>query len=316
MPESASLPTWEGKPKLLKLTDPPTWKTKSEVYNKVLELFVHEAEKVTRSLSGESASRLIEARQAAIIWRVLETAKSRVDEFVYAHSLLPLNLVITPYFHSGSAVEYFRQWDTTFIINSHVDAAICGVGYLPVDGYFVTSVSEMQRHEMSKYMTELKHWLSEGIFPPGVGSSQSLKKGIPSRPIATFVSSKSSIVGFPFLSIIIDNKKVTNIAQLVANLYANIVTQIRFHSLDHPMRALGIISDGYKYTFVCLQLNTLDLTYKPGTQQPYNVIWIHEETLVLESSSAINPRVVEILSHIYMLAYVSSAAQFKTTNFL
>jgi len=210
--------------------------------------------------------------------------------------------------------------ETTFIINGRVDTGICGSGTLSIkdiNNSNFTYISGTHRQLLQQYKRDLEYLMEEHSWPPPLVKNgkkeSSCQFSTPLRPLSAFISHKASPIGFPFMSVILDDKDTDaplNATQMIANLYANIATQARYRNVDTPLAAVGIVSNGYRYLFVVMQLNTLDLSYKQTPNEPHNIVWLHEEELFPENvftpNRVLNPRAIELLRNVFKMAYIKS----------
>eukprot|EP01124_Arcella_intermedia_P009569 TRINITY_DN16248_c0_g1_i1.p1 TRINITY_DN16248_c0_g1~~TRINITY_DN16248_c0_g1_i1.p1 ORF type:complete len:331 (-),score=62.93 TRINITY_DN16248_c0_g1_i1:44-964(-) len=226
-------------------------------------------------------------RPALLIECILKAAYFELQtEFI---SVPLFNVLYNP--SQGPFRAYANQFDLLFLINGMID-----IGYSsPVPFPLMTkddfsTISQDQQDKLTNNLNRLNSLFECGEFPvlfDDKGFPVETYHQVPKlpKPFSTAFSLDSDhLTPFPFLDIIIDTKRIgtLNSVQMLTNLYAQLASQACKRGIDEPSVGVGIVTNGYEWTFVVFQLNTLELGH---TQTgPRNVVWCWTERMSLSGS--------------------------------
>jgi len=73
---------------------------------------------------------------------------------------------------------------------------------------------------------------------------------------------------------------------MLSYLYAKLASLSRYRQLDEPSIGLGTITNGYQWTFMIYQLNTLNLDHGAG---PRNLVWYWNESMSIGNNPNLSP---------------------------
>jgi len=313
--ETSKINGWDQttKPTQLSLGATKQHQTLLEVQCDHLEKIMVQSEKIASTrVAAMPNSNVPEMHQKAVVLHTLAVARTLLDYQLLSHGFINSGVILPQYFECVG-IEYFYQNNTTFLINGRVDTAIFNESPMPQIAEVLMQQSVPSEHLRLLFQAKKD---VEKLMQMNQWPSNKNPHKFGNLPIPT--SGFGDDATYPFMSVVVDEKSVKaslNAAQMAANLYANIVSSARRTGLDQPCCGVGIVSNGYRWMFMAMQINTLDLSYSEENSV-YNSLWMHEEELfsqdfLFDSSRKINTKVIEILYHMYLMAYVQSKSKLQ-----